>query len=116
MHDVIGTSSIDHFRAFCGPKCPTRRPEIAGSVELGLARTGLPSVGAGALWPHEIKVSKAMTTVPSVAVATVAALLVYSLGRVIRSPLRRWRRCHVKVKNPKAPAVKREAEEYWVVR
>jgi hypothetical protein len=29
---------------------------------------------------------------PSVAVATVAALLVYSFGRVMRSPLRRWRR------------------------
>jgi hypothetical protein len=33
-----------------------------------------------------------MTTTPSIAVATVAALLVYSLGRVMRSPLRRWRR------------------------
>jgi hypothetical protein len=33
-----------------------------------------------------------MTTAPSVAVAAVVALLVYSCGRVMRSPLRRWRR------------------------
>jgi uncharacterized membrane protein YdcZ (DUF606 family) len=33
-----------------------------------------------------------MTTAPSVAIATVAALLVYSFARAIRSPLRRWRR------------------------
>ena len=33
-----------------------------------------------------------MTTAPSVAIAAVAALLVYSFGRVVRSPLRRWRR------------------------
>src|SRR5215813_6768968 len=31
-------------------------------------------------------------TAPSIAVATVAALLVYSFGRAIRSPLRRWQR------------------------
>ena len=33
-----------------------------------------------------------MTTAPSIAIATVAALLVYSFARAIRSPLRRWRR------------------------
>jgi len=33
-----------------------------------------------------------MTTATSIVVATVAALLVYSFGRVMRSPLRRWRR------------------------
>ena len=33
-----------------------------------------------------------MTTAPSVAIATIAALLVYSFARAIRSPLRRWRR------------------------
>ena len=33
-----------------------------------------------------------MTTSPSIVIATVAALLVYSFGRVMRSPLRRWRR------------------------
>jgi hypothetical protein len=33
-----------------------------------------------------------MTTSPSIVIATVAALLVYSFGPVMRSPLRRWRR------------------------
>jgi len=36
-----------------------------------------------------------MTTASSVAIAAVAALLVYGFGRVVRSPLRRWwRRRH----------------------
>jgi len=36
-----------------------------------------------------------MTTALSIAIAMVAALLVYSFGRVMRSPLRRWRRHHM---------------------
>jgi hypothetical protein len=49
--------------------------------------------GRGLFDKSEIqRVSKAMTTATSIVVATVAALLVYSFGRVMRSPLGRWRR------------------------
>jgi hypothetical protein len=43
----------------------------------------------------QVRIIAPMTLAPSVALATVAALLVYSFGRVLRSPLRRWwRRRH----------------------
>jgi hypothetical protein len=87
------TAGKRRFRATMWAKVPQTKAGIADfnrRYRLGEPRPG--DSRPGLVGPSGIKGFVPMTTVPSVAIATVAALLVYSFGRAIRSPLRRWRR------------------------
>jgi hypothetical protein len=89
------------IRAVVAPVAPQRKPGIAdlidaGWTELSSLRSFFPDEPRS--WPPgrgssgRMRIFAPMTTAPSIAIAAVAALLVHSFGRVMRSPLRRWRR------------------------
>jgi hypothetical protein len=62
---------------------PARKPLAGALSEPNESQRVVQSIGRA-------RSIRSMTTAPSVAIAAVAALLVYSFGRVVRSPLRRW--------------------------
>jgi hypothetical protein len=81
---LIGTPEIDDLIGGGSDEIP---------IFLRSQSLGRKEAGASSIKGEGIEVSRAMITAgASVAVATVAALLVYSFGRAMRSPLRRWRR------------------------
>jgi hypothetical protein len=65
---------------------------------------------AGALF-EPVRVFARMTTAPSIALAAVAALLVYGFGRVMGSPLK----CAVGRADPTQPGFSSQAGESWRV-
>jgi hypothetical protein len=95
MKAICASENLDLFMVLSRP---TARISHAAKLEFSSKnRSSKPGAGQGdsrpgLVGPSGIKGFVPMTAAPSVAIATVAALLVYSFGRAIRSPLRRWRR------------------------